>query len=184
MAHDDALPASECAAAGGNMRQKYFGVVAYLKELDKEIRKGAAAVMVQVADNRVTSLREVPKQWKNKLTFRRMQKQERQTLKQLIMSEGKEEAIAIFGYVDRGTKPHRIEPKKPGGRLVFNVPYQARTAPIANANAGSGKSGDVTVFSTGVDHPGNEARLFIDYAMLEAEDEVDQRLAELFKRLS
>ena len=65
----------------------------------------------------------------------------------------------IFGYVDQGTKPHPIKPKKPGGVLVFQPLYTAKTAPGIIGSGQGGSSGD-SVFAKGVMHPGTEARRF------------------------
>jgi hypothetical protein len=165
------------------MRQNYTSVSAYLKDLQKEFTREYIEATRIVATRQVARLSLVTRKWKNKVVFRRQEKREKGEVIQEIVAEGTPEALAIFGYVDEGTEPHRIEPKKPGGRLVFNTPYQARTAPINKPNAGSGTSGNELVFSTGVDHPGNEARLFVDTSIAQAEDELDMRVSEILNRL-
>lgn len=67
----------------------------------------------------------------------------------------------IYGYVDKGTKPHIIRPKKTNksGRLFFQSKYKSKTTPrIINSHKG-GSSGD-TVVAKAVHHPGTEAREF------------------------
>lgn len=67
----------------------------------------------------------------------------------------------IYGYVDRGTKPHIIRPKKakvlafPGGK------YHAKTKPRFIGSMPGGSSG-ATVFSQEVHHPGTKARKFTE----------------------
>lgn len=67
----------------------------------------------------------------------------------------------IYGYVDKGTKPHIIRPKRKnkGGRLFFQSKYKSKTTPrIINSHKG-GSYGD-TVVARIVHHPGTEAREF------------------------
>lgn len=66
----------------------------------------------------------------------------------------------IYGYVDKGTRPHRIEPRN-ASRLAFQSGYTAKTTPRVIASRQGGKSGNV-VYSYGVNHPGFEGREFSD----------------------
>lgn len=68
---------------------------------------------------------------------------------------------AVFGYVDEGTRPHRIMPKRPDGVLRFQSPFRAKTRP-GSLQSGSGGSGPDTVYSRGVNHPGSKARKFTE----------------------
>lgn len=74
-----------------------------------------------------------------------------------IMPMGK--FAAIWGYVDRGTKPHKIRAKN-GGFLRFQTDYSARTAPIARANQGTGRAAGAWRSKREVNHPGIKARKF------------------------
>lgn len=65
----------------------------------------------------------------------------------------------VWRYVDEGTKPHVIRPKKPGGVLAFPSQFKAKTQPQV-LKSGTGSSGGATVFSKGVRHPGTKARNF------------------------
>jgi hypothetical protein len=65
---------------------------------------------------------------------------------------------AIYGYVNDGTRPHRIAPKG-GGVLRFNTPFQAKTVP-GQIMSGPGSAGGSEVFSRGVNHPGTKPRNF------------------------
>ena len=64
----------------------------------------------------------------------------------------------IYGYVDRGTRPHIIRPVK-AKALRFQSGYKAKTMPGVIGSQGGGSFGD-TVFSKGVQHPGNAPRNF------------------------
>lgn len=63
------------------------------------------------------------------------------------------------GYVEFGTRPHQIRPRKPGGSLVFKV-------------------GDKTVFARVVNHPGTKAQPFVMEAFQAWVDSLGQMAAE------
>jgi hypothetical protein len=65
----------------------------------------------------------------------------------------------IYAYVDRGTRPHVIRPKRPGYPLAFQTGYTAKTVPRVIASRPGGASGP-TVYAMEVHHPGTEAREF------------------------
>lgn len=65
----------------------------------------------------------------------------------------------IYGYVDRGTKEHLIQPKKAGGVLAFKSQYKPKTIPNMIGSKSGGASGE-TVFAAWVIHPGTKARNF------------------------
>ena len=64
----------------------------------------------------------------------------------------------IYGYVDQGTRPHVIRPKR-AKALRFQSGYVAKTTPGVIGSSAGGPFGD-TVFSRGVNHPGNAPRNF------------------------
>lgn len=64
----------------------------------------------------------------------------------------------IYGYVDRGTVPHIIRPRR-AKALAFNVGGMPKTRTnVIGSSAGSAGSGPV--FSKEVHHPGTKARDF------------------------
>jgi len=71
---------------------------------------------------------------------------------------------AIYRYVDEGTRPHIIAPRKPGGVLVFRGRYTAKTIPHLLVSRAGGASG-ATVFARVVHHPGTKARKFTETIM-------------------
>lgn len=165
------------------MPQKFQSVTAYLKQLEPRIRQGAIEAGRKTAREQAEALNQVTKTWENKVVFRVQEKQERGVTKFQIVAEGSEDALRIFGYVDKGTKPHRIEPKTAEGVLSFWTRFEPRTAPVAKADVGSGRSWGEIVWVRGVDHPGSEAREFTEYAMLEAGEAYEQRVEELLERV-
>lgn len=64
----------------------------------------------------------------------------------------------IYNYVDKGTKPHIIRPKK-AKVLRFQSGYSSKTKPNVIGSTAGGASGDI-VFASVVNHPGTEARNF------------------------
>lgn len=63
---------------------------------------------------------------------------------------------AIYGYVDAGTRAHRIVARK-AKRLRFRTGYRAKTAPGVIGSTSGGASGGA-VFARAVNHPGTKAR--------------------------
>ncbi len=60
----------------------------------------------------------------------------------------------IYGYVERGTPPHRIEPRN-ASALRFQSGYKRKSVVGVIASRQGGPYGPV-VYSQGVDHPGYE----------------------------
>jgi len=88
----------------------------------------------------------------------------------------------IYGYVNDGTKPHVIRPKKAkrlafyaGGFVSKTVPnrLQARTGRVANTNP---------VFAQGVQHPGTQARDFTGQVQSRSEARLLRNLQRRFKQ--
>lgn len=64
----------------------------------------------------------------------------------------------IYEYVDKGTRPHVILPKR-AKMLRFQGGYRAKTTPGVIGSTAGGASGNI-VYSRGVMHPGTKARRF------------------------
>lgn len=86
-------------------------------------------------------------------------------------------ASDIFGWVDKGTKPHVIRPKRSNkrGRLAFRLGYSALTRPIARAHVGTGQANGPFVMPAEVHHPGTTPRRF--------SETVQQRTYPAFRKL-
>jgi len=67
----------------------------------------------------------------------------------------------VYGYVDRGTRPHIIEPKGPGYPLRFRSGYNAKTTPGVLGSQNGGAFGN-SVHAWRVHHPGTQARKFTE----------------------
>lgn len=67
----------------------------------------------------------------------------------------------IYGYVDKGTRSHKIRPKRPGYPLRFNsVGFRAKSVPNKITARAGRPASPPTVAAMEVKHPGNEARNF------------------------
>jgi hypothetical protein len=86
----------------------------------------------------------------------------------------------IFGFVDRGTKPHTIRAKNQNA-LAFQGGYQAKTTPRVIASRPGGRSGP-TVFAVEVHHPGTEAREFTKTIYNKWQREFTNRMREALKQ--
>lgn len=64
-------------------------------------------------------------------------------------------------WVNEGTRPHRITPRSPRGKLRFREGYRAKTSRGSIRARQGGPTGGV-VYSKGVQHPGTQAREFDD----------------------
>jgi hypothetical protein len=103
-------------------------------------------------------LRAVIHEWESDLDFAMLPTRRRDVFIYEVKAIGPD--VQIFRYVDEGTRPHIIRPKKPGGRLAFQPGYSARTAPIAQFNVGTGKKSGDKIYRMEVHHPGSKARKF------------------------
>ena len=121
-----------------------------LKALEKEIRDAQRTWMTKV----VKEYQGTTKHWKHRVAFTgRMSERGMVTTVEVGTDD------EIYGYVDEGTKPHTIRPKRPGGVLAFPSVSAPKTKP-GSLKSGAGKSGGPTVFTREVHHPGTKARKF------------------------
>lgn len=104
--------------------------------------------------------------------------------------KGRAQPADVFEFVDKGTRPHVIKPKKSNkkGRLVFTWggpgSYQAKTLPVAQAHMGSGTvvGGKLRAFTT-VNHPGTDARLFSETIQRETYPDFRRAIEAAFRRM-
>lgn len=158
-----------------------------LVDLEKKVRYELETAVDEVAERTRVKFQHVVARWKNQPRFikRPAPSPDRQSIKRQVVAQGDEHTLKIFGYVDKGTEPHIIAPKKPGGVLVFNIGYSARTSPIANANVGTGQANGEKIFTQKpVQHPGSEGREFSGYFALEAQDALPGAIVNALRRVS
>lgn len=147
-----------------------------LTRLTDKIDKAVDKSLEQAAKDAADFLNQAVKTWKNQPEFIfRPEEGVKYTVQYSIVALGPDRTLAIWGYVDKGTEPHMIFPVK-AKALRFRPNYSARTAPIAQADVGTGRSSGAYTYRQGVAHPGNEARDFAAYAALEAEQNIKRYL--------
>lgn len=153
-----------------------------LKEFSAKLRSEVIEAGRLTVQAQLATLNDITKQWKHRVEFRvRVDARTGVTRFQLI-AVGSKESLQIFNWVDLGTKPHVIRPRSPNKALVFYTPYSARTAPIANAKAGTGRYGGTKNIRRVVNHPGTEAREFIAFSVLETQEDFQARVQALIRK--
>lgn len=65
----------------------------------------------------------------------------------------------IYGFVDKGTRPHIIRPRSARRLTWIGTAYRAKTTPNIIGSKGSGNNNTI-VYTKLVQHPGNTARNF------------------------
>ena len=169
------------------MARQYGSVVSALQALDKTFRSALEVAVNETAKEQLTLFTGATLKWKNKpkwITRPTPGADRKTSVAYQIVGIADEKTLKIWGWVDLGTEPHFIFPKKPGGVLAFNIGYSAKTSPVANANVGTGKSSGARVFSRGVFHPGTEPRDFAAYFALQGEETLVRKINDAIKRVS
>jgi len=87
----------------------------------------------------------------------------------------------IYGYVDKGTRPHIIRPKK-AKALRFNTVFRAKTIPN-QLTARAGLSAPPVAIRMEVHHPGNEPRNFTKLIAQRSEARFSRNIARAMKTL-
>lgn len=167
------------------MARRFNSLELAMKDIDARIRSGVQAAAQKAVDRQVKVLNTAVQTWGTKVSFQSDVKARTGLTTYRIKIVGSPKAVTIFGWVDKGTKPHRI-PKagNTGAKMLrFNTPYSARTAPIARANVGSGRAGGTVNFRKAVQHPGTKAREFLGFARLEIEEDVQVHIKQEISRL-
>jgi hypothetical protein len=87
----------------------------------------------------------------------------------------------IYGYVDRGTRAHTIQPRGAGYPLRFQSAYTAKTTPGVLGSGQGGPSGPF-VAAYRVRHPGTKARRFSELILKEVRPMGYKLLVKLARR--
>ena len=121
---------------------------------DDVFRKEIFIIAKKTARDIKKDFEKTTKTWKTKVKFEMIVAVGPRSIDVLVATDNE-----IYGYVDRGTKEHIIQPKKPGGVLAFKSQYKPKTIPNLIGSKAGGASGN-TVFASWVLHPGTKARNF------------------------
>lgn len=153
-----------------------------LASLERDLLVELGIGLDRTTERTISKFQAVVRKWRHKPKFLKKRGKSTTGLRQLIELGGSDEDVRIFIFVDKGTKPHKIEPK-PGGVLAFNVGYSAKTSPVANSNAGTGvATGASVVTKKPIEHPGTEAREFSGFFNLQAQDDLDNEVVLAIQR--
>lgn len=149
---------------------------AAVKRLTDENKKIVDAAYKRGMNEARAKFRDIVREWASQVDFAVLPSRYPDAYLYQLKAFG--EGALIFVYVDKGTEPHEIWPKKPGGVLAFNSTYSARTAPIAAYNVGTGESSGPKVVRPMVNHPGTKARQFTETIMAETLIKIQQYVRE------
>lgn len=129
-----------------------------LRIVRKTLTTAAGKGLDKTASDARQKLDAVVATWANQPGFEITARDTAQVLKREVSIYGNLKAVRVFGYVDRGTKPHVIRPKK-ARFLRFQGGYNPKTRFRAKFG-GPGKSNGKFFFRGIVHHPGNKGREF------------------------
>lgn len=115
----------------------------------QEMHASALGVMVSMLKDYEKTVRT----WDHKVDFKGVVNDKPAEISVSVSTQDK-----IYGYVDKGTKPHIIRAKR-SPRLFFKSKYKSKTTPHVIGSHRGGASGD-TVVAKAVHHPGTDAREF------------------------
>lgn len=96
--------------------------------------------------------------WKNKPSFVIEKRTTANPMTLTVRPAKGRKTTEIYGYVDQGTRPHIITPKR-AKTLAFMTPSSPKTRP-GYIGSGSGSRGNTAVFTKMVRHPGTKPRKF------------------------
>lgn len=136
---------------------------AAIADLESIARKNLDAALELVKEALVESHRRVVADWEHQPDFAARKYVEADRLAVSVYPTGPSKSI--WEYVDQGTRPHPITPKRarflrfqwggPGSYVAKTLPRPARTV-----SGGGRVVGGVTVYAKRVEHPGSEGRGF------------------------
>lgn len=133
-------------------------IAAAIRAQDSAARNAMFAMLTNTGRELRGKHRSVVARWKNKPRFTMATERRPTYMSVTVIPAGEHEDI--WGYVEKGTRPHFIRPRVAGTFLRFKTAYHARTAAVARYNVGDGKAHGKWVRAQLVAHPGNKARKF------------------------
>lgn len=159
------------------------GMRAHLISVDTQLQKELRTVVEDTSAELKFFFEGVVKDWTHKPKFRRKMTVTDKLIEGTVQAVG--ENKKIWGYVDQGTKPHIIRPKR-ASVLKFQLGYDPRTRPGAGntppQSGGSGKASGDVVFRHEVHHPGTKARQFAKWFEANLSPSFQYRVENAIKR--
>jgi len=141
----------------------------------KEIEKALLAEAESIANDIELDFALTVGTWKRDVEFEKLVASTRLGIEILVDTDDE-----IYRYVNEGTKPHVILPKR-AKALAFKSGYKAKTI-VGKKVARTGGSFGSTVFSKGVIHPGTEARDFDEIIAKEWNKKFKRRMEKAMKK--
>lgn len=129
-------------------RRNPFDAARYIDEVNEAVS--------ELGEEMKGDFEDVVNDWQTQVTFRKTIRVESGGVSVTV---GPAQNARIWHFVDKGTRPHIIRPKRAGYPLRFRTGYSARTAP-GHAHVGSGTASGPWRSAHEVRHPGTEAREF------------------------
>lgn len=117
-----------------------------MKRFDIEV----GAAQQAAAEEALRRYERITSDWKTKVTFH---------IRKLKGGVAVGTRNKVFNFVDKGTKPHIIRPKR-SRVLRFQASYKAKTRPGSLTSGGGGATGSTVFTARPVQHPGTQAREF------------------------
>ena len=137
------------------------------------------AAILKVADEMEDDFKKTTETWEHPVKFEKIT----DVSENMSILVGTDDEI--YGYVDKGTRPHKIYPKRQGGKLYFkwggSGSYRAKTTPNVIGSQGGGSSGDMVAFPY-VNHPGTKARNFDKIIQKKWQVRFKRRMEDAMKR--
>ena len=140
----------------------------YAKAMQKAVQKAAALVL--------KDLEATTRTWRHKPPF-----------DVTITQKGGDYSVTagtdseIYKFVDSGTKPHQIKPKR-SKYLRFSSGFKAKTRPSIIGSQDGGSFGDA-IYSKGVKHPGTKARQFTKVIATRRQKTVEQEISQAIAKI-
>lgn len=135
----------------------------YAKAMEKRVQKSAALVL--------RDLESTTRTWKHKVAF---DVTTTRTGVDYAIAAGTDDVI--YGYVNNGTKPHIIRPKR-SKYLRFQSGYKAKTRVNIIGSIPGGAFGN-DVFANAVRHPGFVGRNFIKAIQKRRQKTIEQEISQ------
>lgn len=156
-----------------------------LKDVDRRVKAGVLEAANRAVQRQTTVLNAATQTWRTQVGFKLKVTARTGNTRYSIVAMGTPKALQVFEWVDGGTRPHRIPAlgNLTAKTLRFATGYNARTSPVANANVGNGRASGPVVMRKAVQHPGIEAREFLEFAQLEIEEDVQTYIRQAISRL-
>jgi hypothetical protein len=160
---------------------------AALADLSSIARKEIEMVLDQrVKPALVKSHEKVVEDWTTKVTFQARKVLKPDSITIYVYPTGPNKKI--WYYVDLGTDPHPITPKKPGGLLVFGwggkgsyVP-KTMAKPARTVSGGGYVKNPKVTYAKRVDHPGSEGRNFTGQIAEDIKPDFRREVENAFRR--